>query len=159
MMKGWVLYDGDGKCIGRGTGATQARGDESLVYSDDYVNDPDVLAIDSDMADMEAIMEVNGSDRAAIFEEKARIAKLYLDELKEELPYDDKYVIDYDRYPTLYDEYWLTYDLVPWTPVELATKIVDTFNAKKESGEFQTASQQEAERRRAKLLAELSLYG
>ena len=158
-MRGWILYNADGKCIGRGDGETTARDGETLVYSNDLDIEPDVLEVVSNIDAMGDIMDVNGADRSAIFEEKSRIAKLYLDELKEALPHDDKNVIDYDRYPTLYDEYWLTYDLVPWTPVELATKIVDTFNAKKESGEFQTASQQEAERRRAKLLAELSLYG
>lgn len=153
MKDAWILVDADGRECGRGEGppGQHAHGERVIWCDDRAAVDAHPLAVNSrerEQADA-ALTELAAQNRAQAFALKTLSARAYLREVPEAPGM--QYLadcIDPELYPELYEEYWNTYDQVPWTPHELARRI---------SAKAAAASGSESALRRAKLLAEARL--
>lgn len=153
-MSNWTLYNAEGEVIGAGDGEIFPQDGELLVYDAD---DSNLSTLEAELEATDSVYKANSLSDDALLEKKYYSAIKYLSENVRPLPFDDPSVIDPIEYPILYDEYWGTYDLVPWTPSELAAQIVKNFQEKIAAGTYKTPSMKEADRRRKKLLAEKKL--
>jgi|GEM_PF-2181120 len=129
MKDGWILIDPNGVECGRGTGPTGPVPDGVTVVWLDTRADVDDHPMVVDKREREAaentLTQQQVADRAQAFALKTICARAFLREVIE-VPGMESLAdcIDPDLYPDLYTEYWRTYLQTPWTPHELARKIV-----------------------------------
>lgn len=127
MQSGWVL--------------------SSHYSSDEIDSEPDMKLRHARDEAENTLIKIDAIDRTQALIAKAAEAKAFCQAYPE--PFDPSMnaepdVIDQAVYPMLYEEYWLTFDLVQWSPHQLAQAICDKAAAVNSEGDL----------RREKLLAE-----
>lgn len=71
---GYLLYDADGNAIGYGTGLIQPAEGETVVYSADPFNEPDVLKIQNESAEKDKIYSIHSLKTSDAYAGKAENA-------------------------------------------------------------------------------------
>ena len=154
-MDGYKIYK-DGVLIGSGTGTYDPAEGEVIVRVADYKSDDDVInAKKAD--DIESRLHYY-SHSSRNFTAKYDCAVEYIEWRKTNSSDDESYEdqLPYELFPELYDEYFNTYDLVPWKPLKLAQIIVKR-HAQDKKDARKLRSKDEAKLRREKLVLESSI--
>ncbi len=154
-MDGYKIYK-NGVFIGSGTGPYDPDEGEIIVRVEDYHSDNDVVNV---LRADHIISRLNYySHSSRNFIDKYECAVEYIDWRKTNSSDDDSYEnqLPYDLFPELYDEYFNTYDLVPWSALELAQIIVER-HMQAEKNARKLRSKDEARLRREKLILENSI--
>lgn len=151
MKDGYKIYR-DGVLVKIGSGYYKPHIDESMVLCDDLTVDAEVIAHKRKQAAERTLERI--ATHARPLTQKYECAIAYLEHLANKPEsLDDSERTDLAMFPEIYDEYYYTYDKVPWSPAELCQLIVEKHEQAK-AATRSSASLREAKRRRLKIESE-----
>lgn len=152
ILDGWLEVTESGEIVGSGTGYCVPQPGNVLIPKPVVADDLDYSHHRAWDRSRDTLLTLALRDRNFLAKYDCAVSYLALvpgGSTKAE----QEALLDEVNHVEMYDEYWNTYNLVPWTPVELAEAIISR-HVEDNNAQRLARSLAEAELRREKLMAE-----